>query len=213
MCLPLADIRSLPDVAMTGNCSQECSELGHSDACWMPGQPSPVRKTRNPPKLSTFVPYQERGSLGRLANGSVRLGGDENRPRLPPSRSAYSSSDHNPSDHAPLEEVPLSVTSEFPPTSPPSNHASKREIYLWDNHTHHLWLTHIRSYRDTVAKREHRICDEIKYHLNSGKIHYCHQSRFIYFIYLFIHSFIHLFIITFNTLFLWNNLYTIKNNR
>lgn len=130
VCLPLTDIRSLPDVAMTGNCSQECSELGHSDACWMPGQPSPVRKTRNPPKLSTFVPYQERGSLGRLANGSVRLGGEENRPRLPPSRSAYSSSDHNPCDHAPLEEVPLSVTSEFPPTSPPSNHASKREIYL-----------------------------------------------------------------------------------
>ncbi|XDV54067.1 hypothetical protein PO909_022441 [Leuciscus waleckii] len=125
-----AYIRSLPDVAMTGNCSQECSELGHSDACWMPGQPSPVRKTRNPPKLSTFVPYQERGSLGRLANGSVRLGGEENRPRLPPSRSAYSSSDHTPSDHAPLEEVPLRVTSEFPPTSPPSNHASKREIYL-----------------------------------------------------------------------------------
>ncbi len=130
VCLPLTDIRSLPDVAMTGNCNQECSELGHSDACWMPGQPSPVRKTRNPPKLSTFVPYQERGSLGRLANGSVRLGGEENRPRLPPSRSAYSSSDHTPSDHAPLEEVPLSVTSEFPPTSPPSNHASKREIYL-----------------------------------------------------------------------------------
>lgn len=130
VCLPLTDIRSLPDVAMTGNCSQECSELGHSDACWMPGQPSPVRKTRNPPKLSTFVPYQERGSLGRLANGSVRLGGEENRPRLPPSRSAYSSNDHMPSDHAPLEEVPLSVTSEFPPTSPSSNHTSKREIYL-----------------------------------------------------------------------------------
>ncbi|TRY57718.1 hypothetical protein DNTS_025928 [Danionella cerebrum] len=126
----LTHIRSLPDVAMTGNCSQECSELGHSDACWMPGQPSPVRKTRNPPKLSTFVPYQERGSLGRLANGSVRLGGEENRPRLPPSRSAYSSSDHTPSDHAPLEEVPLSVTSEYQPTSPPSNHTSKREIYL-----------------------------------------------------------------------------------
>ncbi|KAI7793022.1 putative protocadherin-1 [Triplophysa rosa] len=127
---PENDIRSLPDVAMTGNCSEECSELGHSDACWMPGQPSPIRKTRNPPKLSTFVPYQERGSLGRLANGGVRLGGEENRPRLPPSRSAYSSSDHMPSDHAPLEEVPLSVTSEFPPTSQTSNHTSKREIYL-----------------------------------------------------------------------------------
>lgn len=118
------DVRSLPDVAMTGTCSQECSELGHSDACWMPGQPSPARKARTLPKLSTFVPYQERGgTLGRLANG-------EPRPRLPPSRSAYAPSDHAPSDHVPIEEVPLSVTSEFPPTSPTSNHAPKREIYL-----------------------------------------------------------------------------------
>lgn len=123
------DIRSLPDVAMTGNCTTECSELGHSDACWMPGHPSPVRKTRNPPKLSTFVPYQERGSLGRLANGSARLGGEEHRSRLPPSRSAYSSSGHDASQDCPLEEMPLSVASEFPPTSP-SAHTPKREIYL-----------------------------------------------------------------------------------
>ncbi|KAF4082283.1 hypothetical protein AMELA_G00149890 [Ameiurus melas] len=121
---PENDVRSLPDVAMTGTCSQECSELGHSDACWMPGQPSPARKARTLPKLSTFVPYQERGgTLGRMANG-------EPRPRLPPSRSAYAPSDHAPSDHVPIEEVPLSVTSEFPPTSPTSNHAPKREIYL-----------------------------------------------------------------------------------
>ncbi|KAL0182377.1 hypothetical protein M9458_021752, partial [Cirrhinus mrigala] len=74
-------IRSLPDVAMTGNCSQERL----LDA--RPATPL------NCPRF-----------LGRLANGSVRLGGEENRPRLPPSRSAYSSSDHAPSDHAPLEE-------------------------------------------------------------------------------------------------------------
>ncbi|KAM6969753.1 protocadherin-1 [Aplochiton taeniatus] len=126
---PENDIRSLPDVAMTGNCTQECSELGHSDACWMPGQPSPVRKARNPPKLSTFVPYQERGSLGRLANGSARPAGEEPRGRLPPSRSAYSNSGHAPGQDCPLEEVPLSVASEFSPTSPPS-HTPKREIYL-----------------------------------------------------------------------------------
>ncbi|XP_005737959.1 protocadherin-1 [Maylandia zebra] len=126
---PENDIRSLPDVAMTGNCTTECSELGHSDACWMPGHPSPVRKTRNPPKLSTFVPYQDRGSLGRLANGNARLGGEEHRPRLPPSRSAYSSSGHDANQDCPLEEVPLSVASEFPPTSP-SAHTPKREIYL-----------------------------------------------------------------------------------
>lgn len=123
------DIRSLPDVAMTGNCTPECSELGHSDACWMPGHLSPVRKTRNPPKLSTFVPYQERGSLGRLANGSARLGGEEHRSRLPPSRSAYSNSGHDASQDCPIEEMPLSTTSEFPPTSP-SAHTPKREIYL-----------------------------------------------------------------------------------
>lgn len=127
--LPPTDIRSLPDVAMTGNCTNECSELGHSDACWMPGHPSPVRKTRNPPKLSTFVPYQERGSLGRLANGSARLGSEEHRSRLPPSRSAYSNSGHDASQDCPLEEMPLSVASEFPPTSP-SAHTPKREIYL-----------------------------------------------------------------------------------
>lgn len=123
------DIRSIPDVAMTGNCTNECSELGHSDACWMPGHPSPVRKTRNPPKLSTFVPYQERGSLGRLANGSARLGGEEHRSRLPPSRSAYSNSGHDASQDCPLEEMPLSVPSEFPPTST-TVHTPKREIYL-----------------------------------------------------------------------------------
>ncbi|MBN3297118.1 PCDH1 protein, partial [Amia calva] len=50
------DLRPLPDVAMTGNCTRECTEFGHSDACWMPGQPSPNRKTKNTPKLSTFVP-------------------------------------------------------------------------------------------------------------------------------------------------------------
>ncbi|XP_008426038.1 protocadherin-1 [Poecilia reticulata] len=126
---PENDIRSLPDVAMTGNCTTECSELGHSDACWMPGHPSPVRKTRNPPKLSTFVPYQERGSLGRLANGSARLGGEEHRSRLPPSRSAYSSSGQDAGQDCPVEEMPLSVASEFPPTSP-SAHTPKREIYL-----------------------------------------------------------------------------------
>ncbi|KAK1882283.1 Protocadherin-9 [Dissostichus eleginoides] len=128
-CRFISDIRSLPDVAMTGNCTNECSELGHSDACWMPGHPSPIRKARNPPKLSTFVPYQERGSLGRLANGSARLGGEEPRSRLPPSRSAYSNSGNDASQDCPLEEMPLSVASEFPPT-PPSAHTPKREIYL-----------------------------------------------------------------------------------
>ncbi|KAK0147745.1 hypothetical protein N1851_012565 [Merluccius polli] len=138
------DIRSLPDVTMTGNCTPECSELGHSDACWMPGHPSPLRKApRTLPKLSTFVPYQERGSLGRLANGSARPAGEEPpRPRLPPSRSAYGpggghapSVGHAPSggsQDCPLEEIPLNVSAtEFQAASPPSANTPKREIYLY----------------------------------------------------------------------------------
>ncbi|CAG14440.1 unnamed protein product, partial [Tetraodon nigroviridis] len=39
-----SDLRPLPDVAMTGTCTRECREFGHSDACWMPGQPSPPRR-------------------------------------------------------------------------------------------------------------------------------------------------------------------------
>ncbi|CAL8362782.1 unnamed protein product [Lota lota] len=141
---PENDIRSLPDVTMTGNCTPECSELGHSDACWMPGHPSPLRKApRTLPKLSTFVPYQERGSLGRMANGSARPAGEEPpRPRLPPSRSAYGpGGGRTPSggggvgggagQDCPLEEIPLNVSaSEFQAASPPSANTPKREIYL-----------------------------------------------------------------------------------
>ncbi|MFT7796099.1 protocadherin-1-like [Arapaima gigas] len=101
---------------MTGNCTQECTEFGHSDACWMPGQPSPLRKTRNPPKLTTFLPYQERGGVDRLAPGGSRL--PEERcakvasVRLLPSHSAYSCSSHEPGQAPTIEET------------------SKKEIYL-----------------------------------------------------------------------------------
>lgn len=71
---------------MTGNCTQECSEFGHSDSCWMPGQPSPTtrRLLKSAPKLSTFVPsYQEMTTAGegpeqqqqQTANGSPYGGG------------------------------------------------------------------------------------------------------------------------------------------
>ncbi|KAJ8384613.1 hypothetical protein AAFF_G00200500 [Aldrovandia affinis] len=100
---PESDVRSLPDVTMTGNCTPECTEFGHSDTCWMPGQPSPTRKAKTP-KLSTFVPYQERGSLDRLANGGPGGPGGEGSGPLTP-HSAFSK------DTAP-------------------RHASKREIYL-----------------------------------------------------------------------------------
>ncbi|KAG5853202.1 hypothetical protein ANANG_G00070560 [Anguilla anguilla] len=102
------DLRPLPDVAMTGNCTRECTEFGHSDACWMPGQPSPNRKTKNAPKLSTFVPYQEREGQERLTGGS---------PKLVEERSNN-------------KEIPLNQTSEFPSATSPTSQASKREIYL-----------------------------------------------------------------------------------
>ncbi|XP_034398914.1 protocadherin-9-like [Cyclopterus lumpus] len=64
---PENDLRPLPDVAMTGNCTHECTEFGHSDSCWMPGEPSPTHK------LSTFVPYQEMdGQEQLMANGSPK---------------------------------------------------------------------------------------------------------------------------------------------
>ncbi|KAA0722466.1 Protocadherin-7 Brain-heart protocadherin [Triplophysa tibetana] len=48
------DPRQLPDVALTGKCTRECNEFGHSDTCWMPVQPSPNRRIE-PPQLSTFA--------------------------------------------------------------------------------------------------------------------------------------------------------------
>uniref|UniRef100_A0A096M9A3 Protocadherin 7a n=1 Tax=Poecilia formosa TaxID=48698 RepID=A0A096M9A3_POEFO len=53
------DARQLPDVALTGKCTRECDEFGHSDTCWMPVRPSPRQRQRHgsdPPRLSTFAP-------------------------------------------------------------------------------------------------------------------------------------------------------------
>lgn len=52
------DARQLPDVALTGKCTRECDEFGHSDTCWMPVHPSPRQRPRHgsdPPHLSTFA--------------------------------------------------------------------------------------------------------------------------------------------------------------
>ncbi|XP_005995410.2 protocadherin-1 isoform X1 [Latimeria chalumnae] len=132
---PENDLRSLPDVAMTGNCTRECTEYGHSDTCWMPGQPSPNRKPKNTPKLSTFVPYQDQESQDRLTNGSPKLSEDRNAKvaniRSLPTYSAFSSASHEPTkDSIPLEEIPLTQTSDFPQATTPSTQSSKREIYL-----------------------------------------------------------------------------------
>ncbi|KAA0709480.1 hypothetical protein E1301_Tti004095 [Triplophysa tibetana] len=136
------DLRPLPDVAMTGKCTHECTEYGHSDSCWMPRQPSPDRTkgSKSGPKLSTFVPYQEREGQERLMAdssskplGEERSGGGSNKVAsirfLPPYTSAYSTGGDGGKD-CPLEEIPLSQTADYAPATTPSSQGSKREIYL-----------------------------------------------------------------------------------
>jgi len=129
-----ADLRPLPDVAMTGTCTRECTEFGHSDTCWMPGQSSPSRRPKNALKLSTFVPYQDRGSQEQVGNGSPRLSEERSTKmanlRLLPTYSAFSNSSHEPCKDSPMEEIPLTQTSDFQPATTPSSQTTKREIYL-----------------------------------------------------------------------------------
>ncbi|KAK7909782.1 hypothetical protein WMY93_014466 [Mugilogobius chulae] len=96
------DTRPLPDVAMTGKCTRECDEYGHSDSCWMPVHTSPERRpsksSNNPqqPKLSTFMSgtgssssssaeqpgSQETLAMAAMANGdpnAAHMMGDRNR--------------------------------------------------------------------------------------------------------------------------------------
>nr|XP_033783043.1 protocadherin-1 isoform X2 [Geotrypetes seraphini] len=134
---PENDLRPLPDVAMTGNCTQECTEYGHSDTCWMPGQPSPNRRPKNALKLSTFVPYQEKGSQEQISNGSPRISDDRSNSttkmaniRLLPTYSAFSNSSHEPCKDSPMDEIPLTQTSDFQQATTPSSQNAKREIYL-----------------------------------------------------------------------------------
>ncbi|XP_030623860.1 protocadherin-1 [Chanos chanos] len=140
---PENDLRPLPDVAMTGNCTRECTEFGHSDACWMPGQPSPNRAksaSKSAPKLSTFVPYQEREDQEQhiMANGSPKPLSEErgvgptkvaNVRFLPPYTSAYSAGGEVGKD-CPREEIPLSQAGDYKSATTPSSQGSKREIYL-----------------------------------------------------------------------------------
>ncbi|KAK1343408.1 hypothetical protein QTO34_016188, partial [Cnephaeus nilssonii] len=134
---PENDLRPLPDVAMTGTCTRECSEFGHSDTCWMPGQSSPSRRTKSSAlKLSTFVPYQDRGGQEPAGAGSPSPPEDRNTKtapvRLLPSYSAFSHSSHDScKDSATLEEIPLTQTSDFQPAAAPASaQTAKREIYL-----------------------------------------------------------------------------------
>lgn len=134
------DLRSLPDVAMTGNCTRECSEFGHSDSCWMPSPNRNSKISKSASKLSTFVPYQEREPQEQLmANGSPKPMGEElgggggggATNKMPsirfmaPYTSAYSAGGEG-AKECTMEEIPLSQTA----ATTPSSQGSKREIYL-----------------------------------------------------------------------------------
>nr|XP_034969134.1 protocadherin-7 isoform X2 [Zootoca vivipara] len=124
--------RPLPDVALTGKCTRECDEYGHSDSCWMPVRTSPERKQKSQPKLSTFMPVDERGSQEKLANGEASLMGDRNRnllnKKLTSSYETFSAASFSKSEEANPEDIPLTQTGEYKPS--PVNTLTRREVYL-----------------------------------------------------------------------------------
>ncbi|XP_068134496.1 protocadherin-7 isoform X2 [Hyperolius riggenbachi] len=125
------DSRPLPDVALTGKCTRECDEYGHSDSCWMPVRTSPERKPKNQPKLSTFIPVDERDSQEKLANGEVSLMGDRNRNLLNKKLASYetfNAATFSKSEEANSEDIPLTQTGEYKPS--PVNTLTRREVYL-----------------------------------------------------------------------------------
>lgn len=134
---------------MTGNCTHECTEFGHSDSCWMPGQPSPDhRASKAAPKLSTFVPYQETAGQEQLmANGSAKPVTTEDRGTgsgggggggskvasmrfMTPYSSAFPGGGDSSGKDCGLEEIPLSQGVEYHSGNTPTGQTSKREIYL-----------------------------------------------------------------------------------
>ncbi|XP_043826207.1 protocadherin-7 isoform X1 [Dromiciops gliroides] len=126
------DSRPLPDVALTGKCTRECDEYGHSDSCWMPVRTSPERKQKSQPKLSTFMPVDERGSQEKLANGEASLMGDRNRnllnKKLTSSYETFSAASFSKNEEANPEDIPLTKTGEYKPS--PVNTLTRREVYL-----------------------------------------------------------------------------------
>ncbi|XP_034267190.1 protocadherin-7 isoform X6 [Pantherophis guttatus] len=124
--------RPLPDVALTGKCTRECDEYGHSDSCWMPVRTSPERKPKNQPKLSTFMPVDERGSPEKLANGEASLMGDRNRnllnKKLTSSYETFSAASFSKSEETNPEDIPLAQTGEYKPST--INTLTRREVYL-----------------------------------------------------------------------------------
>lgn len=100
---------------MTGKCTRECDEYGHSDSCWMPVRTSPERRpsksssATQQPKLSTFMSGGGSGgaehpgspeslAVAAVANGdpaaaaAAHMMGDRNRNLLNKKMAASSSS-------------------------------------------------------------------------------------------------------------------------
>ncbi|XP_051784211.1 protocadherin-7b isoform X3 [Erpetoichthys calabaricus] len=124
--------RPLPDVAMTGKCTRECDEYGHSDSCWMPVRTSPERRQKNPPKLSTFMPTTEQGSQEKLANGDPPLMGDRNRnllnKKMASSYETFSAASFGKNEDSNPEDIPLTQTGDYKPS--PVSTLTRREVYL-----------------------------------------------------------------------------------
>uniref|UniRef100_M3XJ81 Protocadherin domain-containing protein n=2 Tax=Latimeria chalumnae TaxID=7897 RepID=M3XJ81_LATCH len=117
---------------MTGKCTRECDEYGHSDSCWMPVRTSPERRQKNQPKLSTFMPVAERGSQEKLANGDAPLIGDRNRnllnKKLTSSYETFNTASFSKNEEVNSEDIPLTQTGEYKPS--PVNTLTRREVYL-----------------------------------------------------------------------------------
>ncbi|XP_072920964.1 protocadherin-7b isoform X1 [Hemitrygon akajei] len=126
------DSRPLPDVALTGKCTRECDEFGHSDSCWMPVRTSPERRKKNQPKFSTFMPVTDRGSQEKLPNGTPQIIGDRNRnllnKRLTSSYENFNTATYGKNEEGNPEDIPLTQTADFKPSS--VSQLTRREVYL-----------------------------------------------------------------------------------
>ncbi|KAF7662698.1 hypothetical protein LDENG_00229890 [Lucifuga dentata] len=135
--------RPLPDVAMTGKCTRECDEYGHSDSCWMPVRTSPERRPSNGSSSAEQPGSQETLAMAAMANGdptTVHMMGDRNRNLLNKKMASSSSYEAfgSPSYNSPggeeevlghpTEEIPLAPTGEYKPTS--CGTLTRREVYL-----------------------------------------------------------------------------------
>lgn len=98
----------------------------------MPVRTSPERKQKSQPKLSTFMPVDERGSQEKLANGEASLMGDRNRnllnKKLTSSYETFSTASFNKNEEGNPEDIPLAQTGEYKPS--PVNTLTRREVYL-----------------------------------------------------------------------------------